>query len=107
MKKVYDNIEFARVGHFQSILESEGIATLLKNEAMSSVFRGSAGLYDLAPELWAVNDDDYERAAALLEPLLEDEPPAGSPWICPTCGEDVSGNFDECWNCQTRRPEMG
>jgi predicted RNA-binding Zn-ribbon protein involved in translation (DUF1610 family) len=26
-------------------------------------------------------------------------------WVCPKCGEQNPGNFDECWKCQTWRAE--
>lgn len=26
-------------------------------------------------------------------------------WVCPSCDESVPGNFAQCWNCQTWRPE--
>ncbi len=31
--------------------------------------------------------------------------PGESPWTCPTCREEVPGNFDVCWNCQSARDE--
>lgn len=104
MRKIYENPEFARVGHFQSVLEARGIATMIKNEAMASVFRGTAGLHDLSPELWVMNEADYERAMEILGSLQEEGRPAADPWTCPRCGEAQEGSFDECWNCQTERP---
>lgn len=28
----------------------------------------------------------------------------GSPWKCPECGEEVDGQFTNCWQCGTNRP---
>ena len=104
MKKIYEHFDFPKVGHFQSILESAGIRTLLKNETQSSMLRGEVGIRDLFPELWVMDDSQYERAVEILTPLLQEKEAPGEPWVCPQCGEQVDGNFGECWNCQTERP---
>ena len=31
--------------------------------------------------------------------------PAGDPWPCPNCSEQIEAQFLSCWNCQTQRPE--
>jgi len=54
----------------QSILESEGIQTLLKNEATTQAV-GIVPGSDPYPELWVMDDGDYEKAIEILKPLYE------------------------------------
>lgn len=71
MRKIYEDHRYERVGHFQSILESEGIATLIKNEAIDHVEASFPNdLIDL-PELWVVDGHDYDRAIGILKPLYD------------------------------------
>ncbi|MCB1233944.1 MAG: DUF2007 domain-containing protein [Verrucomicrobiae bacterium] len=106
MRKIYEHIEYSRVGHFQAILEDAGIQTLVKNLGAS----GGAGeipFTEVFPELWVADDADYERA---LELLTHYEPPDTetlTDWQCPGCGEDVEKEFGECWNCGATRPGFG
>lgn len=55
--------------------------------------------YPLAPPVVAHRQTGL--SALELEPLEDGRPN----WVCPTCGEDNPGNFDECWKCQTWRAE--
>lgn len=103
MKKVYEHIDFARVGHFQSILESDGIKTMIKNLG-ASVGIGEIPFTEVFPELWVVNDEDYERAMAALESYTPPETEDTTDWTCPSCGEYVEKQFGECWNCSEPRP---
>lgn len=70
MKKIYENIDFTRVGYLQSILESAGIATLLKNAGTSSL-SGLTAVGQCYPELWIVDDSDYDEAVAVLQPHMD------------------------------------
>lgn len=105
MRKIYENIEFTRVGNFQSILESEGIGTHIKNLGASAA-AGDIPFQQVFPELWVVDDTDYERALEVLRPYYCHDFPVVSSWVCPGCAEEIEGTFGECWNCQTPRPEI-
>ena len=104
MRKVFEHIEFARVGHYQSILEDAGIATMIKNLGAASA-SGEIPFVQCYPELWVADDKDYDRALELLEPYHEREVPEGSAWNCPTCSEHLPGSFGQCWNCGTMQPQ--
>jgi rubrerythrin len=53
--------------------------------------------------------DEYERARTLAlefdrqQRTGDDEEPL-EPWICPSCGETIEGQFDQCWHCGEERP---
>lgn len=104
MRKIFEHIDFSRVGHFQSILESAGIETHIKNvgAAMAS---GEIPFLECFPELWVANDDDYDRSIAMLEPYYKLPEETSSAWTCPSCKEVIEGSFGQCWNCETMRPE--
>ncbi len=103
MKRVYANQGLALVYHFKNLLESAGIACMLKNEML---FMASGELPPIAvwPEIW-VNDSQYDEAKAIIEQALSEDTRRGSPWKCPHCGESHEAQFTECWNCGASRPE--
>jgi hypothetical protein len=105
MRKVFENPDFTLVGHFQSILESAGIATDLRN--VGSAIDGSVFSTDPAiPALWVVEDGAYDEAIALLASFLRPVPEQlRSDWICPGCGETIEKAFDRCWKCGSESPD--
>ena len=103
MIKVFEDFNFSRVGRMQSLLESHGIRTFLKNEFGSSVV-GELPFVEVITHLFFLEHRDLARARLLLEPEIpqtsaEDE--KSEPWQCPECGVEVDGNFSQCWNCGT------
>lgn len=71
MRKIYEDHRYERVGHFQSILEGEGIATLIENEALDHVEGSFPNDLIHLPELWIMNDSNYDRAIEILKPLYD------------------------------------
>ncbi len=57
---------------------------------------------DTWPQLWVVNDLDYDRAKQLIEGAALEESPPG--WRCRKCGEYNEGQFAACWNCGAASP---
>ena len=106
MRKIYEHIDFARVGHFQSILEAADIGTHIKNLGAATA-SGEIPFVQCYPELWVSDDRDYERALKILQPYYDQESAELAPWKCPGCGELVEGEFGQCWNCQTMQPAPG
>jgi len=101
MIKVFENFDFSRVGQMQSLLESHGIKTYIKNQYASSVM-GEVPFVEVVPQLYVLAKEDLQRAQELLQPDLPDQDPAED-WVCPECGIDVEGNFTRCWKCGTGR----
>ena len=99
MIKVFENFDFSRVGQLQSLLESHGIKTYIKNQYASSVM-GEVPFVEVVPQLYVLAKEDLQRAQELLQPDLPDQDPAED-WVCPECGIDVEGNFTRCWKCGT------
>ncbi len=85
--------EGEKVGLLQSILESEGIPTFIRNkdELVFPVY---------SPALCILNEADKDRAVAIIRDHLLSQPiEPGTERTCPHCGERSPGNFAACWNC--------
>lgn len=103
MHKVYENFDLSRVGRMQSLLESNGIATFVKNQYSSGAL-GEIPFVEICPQLYVLEAGDVERALALLQVDLPRENRA-SDWVCPECGIDIEGQFENCWKCGMHRDE--
>lgn len=103
MHKVYENFDLSRVGRMQSLLESNGIATFVKNQYSSGAL-GEIPFVEICPQLYVLEAGDVERALALLQVDLPRENQA-SDWVCPECGIDIEGQFENCWKCGMGRDE--
>jgi hypothetical protein len=100
MKTVYSSSTISIVSIFQNILEGHGISCWIKNEFIS------AGIGQLPPiECWpqlCVDDGDFSEAERIVAEALAVEESAA--WICDSCGEEIEGQFTECWKCGSSRP---
>jgi rubrerythrin len=104
MIKVFEDFDIALVGHYQSVLESNGIPTFMKNQFGTSG-AGELPFVEVIPQLWVLNDSDEKRASELIEklrdPAMQGEPTA---WNCPECGTAQEAAFTNCWKCSAARP---
>ena len=101
MIKVFEDFDIALVGHYQSILESNGIETFMKNR-FGTGGTGELPFVEVVPQLWVLNDADEKRARELIAEL--DEPgdkPQGEKWVCPECGTVLEAAFTHCWKCSS------
>ena len=97
MKKLTASASLVTINHFKNVLESEGIACRIKNEHLGSIV-GEMPFIEVWPELWVINDLDYDRAKQLIDAAITDESPQAS-WNCRKCGEENEGQFAACWKC--------
>ncbi|MCE5262382.1 MAG: DUF2007 domain-containing protein [Deltaproteobacteria bacterium] len=99
MKIVYSASNVALASIFQNILEGYGIRCWMKNDFLS------AGSGEIPPiECWpqiCVADEDFFEAKRIVDEELSRKETAG--WKCHSCGEDIEGQFTECWNCGRAR----
>lgn len=70
MKKVYTNENIALVGMSKAYLIERGIDCIIRNEFGSSVM-GEVAFFEVWPELWVLNEQDYTNAMILLEGLQQ------------------------------------
>jgi hypothetical protein len=104
MKKVFEDFDIALVGHFQSVLEANGIETFMKNR-FGTGGTGELPFVEVVPQLWVLNDADERRAIKLIDELQADAPAAGEGWACSECGTEQEAAFTHCWKCSAARPE--
>ena len=97
MKKLTTSESMVMIHHWKNILESEGIACELRNEHLGSIM-GEVPFMEVWPQLWIVNDLDFDRAEQLLSADAQAESPTEA-WKCRYCGEQNEGQFAACWNC--------
>lgn len=103
MKKLYTFTlaEQAQAGLIKDLLEKEGIACIIKNEQLFAAL-GEIPFLECAPQLWVVDDEVWPRAKLLLDGWLREDQNAET-WICPSCGEQLEGQFGSCWKCGKER----
>jgi 2-polyprenyl-6-methoxyphenol hydroxylase-like FAD-dependent oxidoreductase len=97
MKKLTSAPTILTVHHYKNLLAAEGIASEVRNVHFGALL-GEMPFTDTWPQLWVVNDLDYDRAQQLISGAAMDESPSEA-WQCPNCGESNEGQFAACWNC--------
>lgn len=70
MKRVYTSPNAAQCNLLRSLLESNGIPCLVKNETLSGL-AGMVSLTEAWPELWVADDSQFDRACQILEEATE------------------------------------
>jgi len=103
MKKLYSTSDTVTAGYLESVLKNEGIDCWIKNLSLAGGI-GELPPNECWPELWLRRDSDYNRALAIITDIVK---PAGtrlSGWRC-SCGEQLEGQFEICWNCGKSRPD--
>ena len=84
-----------------SIIEEAGIEFEVRNEATNANY--PTGPFYL--ELWIIHDEDFAKAAEMLDAWRATPPAARTPWACPSCGEPLEAQFTSCWKCGAVREE--
>jgi hypothetical protein len=95
MEKLFSSADKIQLYLFKSLLESEDIICFIKNEYPPAA--GELPPIAATPELWVMNDNQYEKAMKLIQE--NSIPPSLAPWKCSQCGEKLEGQFTICWNC--------
>jgi putative signal transducing protein len=102
MKKVYSGQDYLMIGHLKNVLATFGIECVTKNLYLSSA-AGQLPLIECWPELWVVDDGRLAEAQTILKRTLAPLQSVKRPWQCTGCGEEVEGQFSECWKCGRSR----
>ena len=75
---------------------------MIKNMYLASA-AGELPPIECWPELWVVDDSRYAEALMLLKRNQAKLESIKETWKCGRCGEDIEGQFSECWNCGESR----
>lgn len=82
------------------LLKQAGVAvTVLRANASS--LAGEIPPDQAVPEVWVLDENDYQRANDLLEELTHAK---HQHWRCSGCGETIDGPFEQCWSCGAFKP---
>ncbi|MGL1956637.1 MAG: DUF2007 domain-containing protein [Colwellia sp.] len=100
MKMVYSNESLFLVNNVKNIIEAQDIKVFLKNEYSSGAV-GEISAFDAWPEIWVVNDLDYDRVIEIVESSQGNN---SEEWICENCSEANDSSFEICWQCQDEKP---
>jgi len=101
MKLVYTHPNIVAVVQAQSFIELAGIECVVRNEYASGAI-GELASIDAWPEVWVINEADFERAASLIEESHTATQEAD--WKCVQCANLSPATFDSCWHCGGERP---
>lgn len=108
LKKIFIGRDSMEAHFLCDVLASAGIEATVMGEALSTG-RGELPLTgETLPSVW-VRDTDVDKATAIVDEFVkggQEKMDLAAPWKCPHCGEELEGQFDVCWNCQTHRPEQ-
>jgi hypothetical protein len=102
MKKVHTARDPLMIGHLKNVLATFGIQCVTRHLDLSSA-AGELPPIECWPELWVVDDTRHAEAATILKKTLAPLESVKKPWGCKSCGEEVEGQFSECWNCGESR----
>lgn len=101
MIRIYSASVLAIVQNIKNLLQLNGIASSITNQYLSAGI-GEIPPIECWPQLW-VAEQDAERASEIIESTKTDEPQSQKTWVCSKCGEELEGQFTECWNCGTEK----
>jgi hypothetical protein len=108
MMKVYGARDLAEAQFVKGLLEAEQISAVVQSGPLQALLGEIPVTPESLPSVW-INEADVERARPILQEFEKGGPAAVSPqpsWTCPKCGEVLEGQFSQCWNCGTARPEQ-
>jgi hypothetical protein len=97
LRKVHTSESTVEIAHLRNVLESAGIACVVRNDRLGGVV-GEIPFLECWPELWVVRTGEYLKARSLVDEVLH-AAPSPAAWRCIGCGEWIEGQFAVCWNC--------
>ena len=104
MKKIYTSPSLVDVEIRKEWLEQHPIPCTIKNQR-SAMLGGEVPFVEVFPELWVLNDEDYDQAKSILDGWEQAKPTESTEWTCAKCGEVHQKEFTTCWKCGQERVE--
>ena len=103
MKQVFVSQHVVEAEMHQEQLEQAGIRCMIKNQRASGL-AGEIPFVEVFPEVWVLDDQDYDRARQLLDDQATALPSHHGHWICHGCSERHEAQFAVCWSCGREQP---
>ena len=88
----------------RGMLEAEGIRALIKGDQLY----GAYGELPVLPTVWIFDDALAMHADRLVIDFLRGSAAhkyGHQRWTCAQCGENLEGQFTDCWKCGAARPK--
>jgi len=105
LKRLLDAPNTAEAELIRMELEAEGIRAFVHGSAIHHTLGDLSPFGSTRPQVW-VHEADLDAAALVVESYRAGDHhyDHAGPWVCPTCGEQVDGQFAVCWQCETPNP---
>jgi hypothetical protein len=103
MRHIFTHDNIMVLNSAKNILALNGIESFVKNEHTVPI-GANHGINNTFLELWILDDQEYDKASAIIENEIENPVP-GDSWICDTCSEENDSSFEVCWKCQGAAPQ--
>jgi hypothetical protein len=101
MKRFMNCMNLVEAHHYANLLRSAGIRAELRNTFLAGAV-GDIPFMEAGPQIWIDDRQDPDLARTIIEESRR--APTQSAWHCAACGEDIEGQFAQCWNCGAMRP---
>jgi len=98
MKKIFSSPVIGEIPRLKNMLESAGIACVLRNE-ISSGLSPEIPMAESTPELWIEDDERLGEALQIKAEFQSSATIVGADWQCQKCGELSEPQFTSCWQC--------
>jgi hypothetical protein len=95
VKRVYRAASLIQVAHARNVLITAGIQCELRNQYLAGAL-GDLPMMETWPQLYVEDGDERYALSVLARATCA---PAGSPWICDECREQLEPQFTSCWRC--------
>jgi anaerobic ribonucleoside-triphosphate reductase len=103
MKRIFSSQNPMVIHLMKNLLELEGIMAIVRNENLTTALGGIPAT-ECWVELWILDESREAEARDIIRKEQKSEDTAMTwPWICSRCGENIEGQFTECWNCGESR----
>jgi hypothetical protein len=99
VKRVYRAASLLQVAHARNVLLAAGIQCELRNLYLAGAL-GDLPMMETWPQLYVDDGDERYALGALARAAAA---PAGAPWLCVECGEQLEPQFTSCWRCGSER----
>lgn len=104
MIKVYSSQNPMIIHHLKNLLGLEGVHAIVRNENLSTAL-GSIPATECWVELWILDENREAEARDIIRKEVQsDESAIQWSWRCSRCGEDIEGQFTDCWKCGEPKP---
>jgi hypothetical protein len=97
MRKIYSSEDRFLVQRIKDALEAAGYECHLRNQYAAGG-AGDLSPFECWPEVWLVDEGDYDAALDFLHKQFESMQQGGQ-WQCHQCGEMNEPAFGICWKC--------